>query len=465
MFTIPNSTEINADDVMRAIEHNEKHRSDYSRLLSYYEGDHDILYRQKTTGLKNNKVLVNHSRYITDLNVGLMLGNPIEYQAFDKTKNQSIDIDPIIEEYKKQSIHKVDLELGKRASKVGVAYEYNYVNKVGNQVTKEIDPRNAIVVYDDTLDHEPMWGIIYSTTNKDITKPASNKATYTGIIATSTTIYDFSLKGKVLTILQERPHKFGMVPVIEYVNNESRKGDYTDVLLLIDAYNLLQSDRVNDKEQLVEALLILYGIDLTTALLDQLKVHRVMTAPSKNDGVGAEYLTKSLNEQDADTLRKVLEQDIHKISMTPNMSDQNFVGNASGVALRYKLIPLEQNLANKETYFKEGLMRRFQMYVNYKVFRKHMKDIPTYLIEAVFKRNLPQNDYETSQMIVNLQDIVPHETLISQLSYIEDASKEIEAKTQETLDRANLGSEMFGTGNESENVNTVEAQTQANITE
>lgn len=53
-------------------------------------------------------------------------------------------------------------------------------------------------------------------------------------------------------------------------------------------------------------------------------------------------------------------------------------------------------------------------------------------VDAVFTRNLPSNDYETSQMITNLDGIVDRELLASQLSFVKDASKTVEAAKQES---------------------------------
>ena len=52
-------------------------------------------------------------------------------------------------------------------------------------------------------------------------------------------------------------------------------------------------------------------------------------------------------------------------------------------------------------------------------------------VDAVFKRNLPRNDYETSQMILNLDGIVDKELLVSQLSFVKDASETVEIAKQE----------------------------------
>ena len=144
-----------------------------------------------------------------------------------------------------------------------------------------------------------------------------------------------------------------------------------------------------------------------------------------------EYLTKALNEGDVDILRKSIETDIHKISMTPNMSDVNFVGNSSGVAIRYKLLAFEQNIKNKERYMEKGLMERFKLYNNFLFTQSKMAEIPIEEVDAVFKRNLPSNDLETSQIINNLADFIDRETLIGQVSFVKDASEIVELKAKE----------------------------------
>lgn len=49
------------------------------------------------------------------------------------------------------------------------------------------------------------------------------------------------------------------MPIIEYKNNKEGFGDFEQQITLIDAYNTLMSDRVNDKDQFIDALLILYA--------------------------------------------------------------------------------------------------------------------------------------------------------------------------------------------------------------
>ena len=173
----------------------------------------------------------------------------------------------------------------------------------------------------------------------------------------------------------------------------------------------------------------MYGIDFESEQAEMLKESRMLANIPTDARV--EYLVKQLNENDVDILRGVLEQDIHKISMVPNMSDENFANNTSGVAIRYKLLSFEQHTKNKERYMEKGLMERFELYNNFLVSISKMSEVPKEEVDAVFTRNLPNNDYETSQMINNLSDHLCNETLISQLSFVKDASEENELKIQE----------------------------------
>lgn len=415
MYTLNKDTKVTRQVIQAVIDYNEKLKGRYDRLEAYYIGKQDILERFKLDGLKNNKVMVNHAKYITDTNVGYLLGNPVEYQV-----TEEYDIQPVLDQYKKQTINDLDSEIAKDISIFGLQHEYVYANGDAEPRSAEIDNRNAIIVYDTTLEHNKLFGIIY----RPIIEGTKIKY-YEVIYCDKNVIREYDCLSRTLKQKgEDMPHAFGDVPVIEYRNNPDYLGDFESVITLIDAYNLLQSDRINDKEQLVDAILCLYNMDFDDEQVQQLKEHRVLAGIPADGKV--EYLVKMLNEADTDVLRQTLETDIHKISMVPNMSDDNFIGNSSGVAIRYKLLAFEQNIKNKERYMEKGLMERFKLYNNYLVTKSQMSEIPIEEVDAVFKRNLPSNDFEVSQMINNLSGIVDKETLVAQLSFIKDAKETIE---------------------------------------
>ena len=420
MYTLPKDTAITNQVLNDVIAYNERYKERFAMLERYYLGQHDILKREKDDVLSNNKVVVNHAKYITDTNVAYLLGNPVDYQPAD-----GYNIEPILNAYKKQTINDLDSEIAKDVSIFGLQYEYVYANEKAEPKSCEVDNKNTIIVYDDTVEHNKLFGLIYRPVYK------GDAFKYWEIIYVDKEVKrTYKSHSKSLEkVGVDEAHAFGDVPIICYKNNPEYMGDFETVIRLIDAYNKLQSDRINDKEQLVNAILMFYGMDFDEEQAEELKVSRMLANVPAD--ARAEYLTKTMQEGDVDILRKSIEADIHKISMTPNMSDENFVGNSSGVAIKYKLLPFEQNIKNKERYMEKGLMERFKLYNNFLITKSQMSEVPVEEVDVVFKRNLPSNDLEISQMINNLADYVDKETLVGQLSFIKDASEIVALKEKE----------------------------------
>ena len=104
-----------------------------------------------------------------------------------------------------------------------------------------------------------------------------------------------------------------------------------------------------------------------------------------------------------------LNHDIHRFSGCPDMSDENFAGNASGVALRYKLLQFENIAGIKEREFKRGLQRRIELLCNIlSVLGRPAYDWRS--VRVTFKRALPQNLLELSQTLSNLGTLLSDET-------------------------------------------------------
>ena len=85
-FTLPRGTQLTGDIIKKLIEKHKKYIDDYARLESYFDND------PKINRKKPNDIVVYHNfaRYITTLNVGHLLGNPVQYQA-----SKGVDISPI----------------------------------------------------------------------------------------------------------------------------------------------------------------------------------------------------------------------------------------------------------------------------------------------------------------------------------------------------------------------------------
>ena len=419
-FTLPVGSEATPENIAKAVKELESRKARYEQLHNYYIGNQEILNRTLSSETaKNNKLVNNFASYIADISANYLLGNPVDYLVPD---DLDLKIDGIMQRYAEQTMSDLDAQIALDAAIYGVAYDLTFTDEDSEANTVQVDPRNTLVVYDDSVQHRELFAINCAQVKDKEGKVINRVTAYTPEKIIEMTL---NADGGAMDKPEEKPHFFGAVPVVEYPNNKSYLGSFEPVLSLIDAYNTIQSDRVNEREELADAILVLKNFTLDEKRQANLRDLRLLTSvPPDGD---ASYLTKPQSETDADTLKKSLADDIHKFSKTPNLSDQNFVGNSSGVALNYKLLAFEEEAKTHERFIEKGLKKRMVLYFNLENHLKQgaggrtAKEISR--VDVVFNRNLPKNDYETSQMIVNLQGIVKDDYLVKQLSFVDNAEK------------------------------------------
>ena len=434
IYTLPKDTEITGEVIAKVIADHKKSIDVFTRLESYMD-DEPIMDRTPPNPLLT---INNFADYITSVNTGYLLGNPVDYKATDAT-----DLDVVMENYNSQQIYDLDSDIANDCSMFGQAFENVYLDELSQATSAKLSVFNTQVVYDNTFKHNKLFAIYYSP---EVDNNGNTRAgMYDVTIWTPTQILYRKLNGKNMTEADQpdAQHFAGTVPVLHYFNNKRMKGDYEPVITLIDAYNILQTDRVIDREKLVDAILAFHNTRMTEDDMKSLKENRVI---GLNSDSRAEYITKQLDEQGADVLRQTIAADIHKFSKTPDLSDKAFGNAPSGVSILYKLLAFEQNIKNKERHFESALKQRFGLYVTLMKLQSKLGNIDPDKVDVVFRRALPKNDFETSQMINNLEGAVDIETLIGQLSFVDDASAVAEkaAKERETALAGNFGTDLEG---------------------
>lgn len=393
------------------------------RLMDYYMGKHVILDRKRSGDkIANNRIICNHAKYIVDMAESYLVGNPISYAS-----SEEFDIEPIKNCYSDQDMASIDAEIEKEMSICGRAYELIYADENSQPRSVRLSPFETFVVYSQKVGKTPLFGVHYYR-KYDI---RGNVTGVSCMVCDEDTIYTYEGQADdfaSMTLKSRERHYFGAVPILEYENNEERQGDFEQIVSLIDAYNLLMSDRVNDKEQFVEAFLFLSGIDLDSEQAAKLKEERILMG---YEGARAEYLSKVMSECDVEILRNNIKQDIHRFSMVPDLSDETFGNNLSGVAIKYRLMGFEQHVKNKERYFSKTLKKRFELYNAFLTLKGSMEYVPIHRVDVVFTRNMPTNDLELSQMVSNLHGIATSETLLAQLPFVTDPKEEAELASRE----------------------------------
>lgn len=444
MFTIEKERDITTDIVAKYIKRHQGLQARYNKLADYYDGKHAILTRSKTGNKANNRIVCNHAKHISDTATGYTMGEPIKLNP----RTDGVNIDALTDWLRIADADTQDMDVGKDASIFGIGCELVYMSDDDAPTPRlaSFDPRSAFVVYDDTVEHRPRFGVYYYALYDD----DGQHNGYACKWYSDTQSVAFKLNNGFGVESNEKPtlNPFGEVPLIEYYNNEECQGDFEQVISLIDAYNILQSDRINDKQQFVDAVLVLKGMTLgddadeQSAALKSVRENGLLELDA--DGA-AEWLTRTFDESSVDILRKSIEQDIHRFSGIPCMDDENFASNSSGVAMKYKLLGFEQVVKIKERYFREGLKIRLRLFCNM-LATKGAAAIDPNDVDIVFTRNLPANEVELAQVVSMLQGMVPDQALLSILPFVKDPQAAADELQEQKAEAVRQQQAMFAAG-------------------
>lgn len=416
---------------------------DLKKNMAYYQGKHKILEDAK----RENRLVCNHAKDISDTASSYFIGNPVTYKS-------DADIKDLTDSLETAGADETDGDNGLDLSIYGLAYEYVYVKEnENNLLTKNLSPENTFMVKDDSIEENELFAVYYYVRKDDSgTEPEH----YIATVLTPNYKYELDIQNNEVPQLTTElpvPHYLGEIPIIEYLNNKLAIGDFELQIPLIDAYNALMSDRITDKEQFIDAILAIYGTLLSdedepgTEEEDQnikkakerLKKYKVLEMP---DTAKAEYLTRTFDESGVEILKKAIEQDIHKFSHIPCMSDESFGGNVSGVAMEFKLLGMENITKIKTRYYRKGLRKRIRIFCNYLAL--HGKSVDPAGITMTFTRALPKNLLEISQIVANLWGKVSRKTLLSQVPFVDDVDEELKALDEETEENLKRQQEVFG---------------------
>ena len=342
----------------------------YQKLLDYYVGKQD--FSEIHIGL--NKIVSNHCRYIVDVLTGYLMGNEPRYSSAEGDAYGQAVLDLM----KAQDKWNVDLQIIEDMGIFGRTYELAFMPADKDEPnTVELDPLHAFVAFSGDMERDSLFGaVVYSYTSDD------KQTIYRMYVYDREyrSIWESKNKGTDPRAWQMvdsfTPHGFGRVPLIEYKNNRKAMGDFEGIMELQDAYNSLLSDRQDNQDSFAQAMLVLSGavIGITPDEINEgkvdLKQHKVLQL---DDDVTAQYLVKTSDEAGVQIIQDKYSADIHKMAMVPDLSDEQFAGNASGVAMAYKLFGTDQVVARIMAEFQKGFTRRCKLY-DYRLYNPSMSE-------------------------------------------------------------------------------------------
>ena len=403
----------------------------------YYQGKNEIIKMGCPLNRPNYNINVNIAKYISDVATSYFIGNAVTYSATTPKGQDIIDkIKPIL---KLNNEEETNFSVASDMSSHKIGYELMYFadgKTLDNRIKfKNIAPTSAFIVYDDTIESKPVAGVYFRAYK---IKNTLYRQIY---VYTRDFNYEFDGKSGQPQLINQEDNLFKDICLRACKNNSYTIGDYEPVTDLLDALSLVISNTTDDLQSIANAILAVYGARFENQEdIDAVNKNKLANLPS---GSKMEWVIKNINTDVIKTQADYLTSFIFQICQVPDLTDDAFAGNLSGVALQYKLWGLEQLRASKEMQFKKFLKRRIQLIINALNLTSEDDLMLINDIEIQFHKNLPENMNAEYEMVKNLRGLISDETLLEKLSIIKDVQEEIKRMDEQREKEANE----YGFGN------------------
>lgn len=416
--------ELNPDVLKKLLYDSEAKRLKFEHYYSLYKGQHSILKKTVSDVNKPCNMLINaFYKQIVDYPASYFLGKPVTI-----THNIDADINDEINAILTDNFSTdVFFETCKEADIKGVSSLIVYQDEIGK--TKMIRcPAEEMIFIENPSTKELNYAIRHYTVEDVITN------TYTQYVElytpTDVNYYTQEYNVETLTLTKSLPHIFGVIPVVKIVSNEEEQSILEVIETLVCDYDKIISDNADLHEAYKKAYMLMKNVgNLNEDQLRKMYEHNIIELP---EGADISYLKLELNQDSVEKHLDRIEKNIHKFSYTPDLSDEKFAGNLSGVAILFKLYGMEVRAGAKERKLTRALQHLLKILAE-PIRVKTGKMLSIKDIQFQFTRNIPANVKEAIDGVVALNGtgMVDKETLLSLLPFIENPQAILEKVAEE----------------------------------
>lgn len=382
------------------------------------------------------RVAHNWGGYISNYITGYLLSKPITIGTKQVDDDEAKTLETVNDINLANDINTLNFELGFDASRYGRAFELHYRGEDGKDNVVQIDPKEIFVIRSSDVSKKVIGAVHVPVYNGDVHLT----------IYTDTHIIKYPLFAEggesTLTESGRKKHFYDDVPVVEWWNDRFRQGDFETVIGQIDAYDSAQSDTANYMSDLNDALLVING-DLNAAGLgvedatkmkqaNMLLLESGVDHTGKQTSLSAEYIYKQYDVAGSEAYKTRLINDIYKLSHVPNLDDDNFNAQNSGIALQYKMIGLEQIRSIKQSFYTKALRRRYRLIEG---IHKELsaENVTADDLTFTFHENIPRDVWAEVERYVAVGGDLSANSLMELASFIENPTDELEKILSESI--------------------------------
>lgn len=420
VFIFPKGETLNVDDLYGFIEYqNEVCRRKYELNYDMYVSNHPILRAPFKAWSENNKLVVPMPRLLVDEYAGYFGGNAPTVQLEDETDNDSLQAWLNDSEFADEHS-----EIVKAVGIYGRSYLLAYQGEDSKPKIAHVEPDEGFMIYDDTIKGEPLAFVRYS---RDYLNHFTGTIYYASF---SVDFKDDKLEEPVNYVWHE-------VPAVEFYSNEERQGIFDGVKTLIEALDKALSKKADQVDYFDNAYLLALGLNLEDEN-GRIHIDREQRFIYSPDADATNAKVEFIGKPDADGMQENLINRlidlIYYTSMIPNLQDSTFSGNSSGVALQFKLLPMQNMAAFQERKFIKSLRRMFKVLFESadggQIVRAINKE--SWLdLRFTYTRNMPQNMADAVSTAVQASSLLSQQTALAMIPGIDDPQAELERKEDE----------------------------------
>lgn len=414
-----------------------KERRRFNKAQRYYEVKNDIYARKMSDLKENNKIAHGFARYITNMATAYFVGKPVRYSVDDKAYQKALD-----DVLNKNYINMLNFEVSKEASKKGIGFLLLYVNEEGKLKIKKCSAEEIIPVFSTSLGEYLECAVRlseeYDIDGKFLKEGAD--------IYDKERIYHYERTNRAadFEFVSDEPHLLSDVPVIVIKNNEEMIGDYEPQYSIIDGYDKGQSNTGNDVDYFADSYLALVGAggglesigseepdEDGNRAAKNLKEHKLLFL---DEGGQAFFIEKNPNDTATENYKNRLFKDLFFLSQVPALTDENFSGNLTGVAIRYKLTGLEELAIMKENNFQAAQHKMIKLITDYLNTIQNKEYDPEQVTQK-YTRNFIDNESEIISNVTQLENVVSKETQLNMLpsAIVNNAQEELNRMEAERI--------------------------------
>ena len=376
---------------------------EYGLMDRYYRGDHDLIYFA-SDGSRHNVAIHNFISKFVDEEVNYCLNNPISYVSKKGDADEIKAIDTYLNHWRTNhnSIMMRNLEV------FGTCYCLHYIDARGRFCERLLNPLNAIAYCDN--DGVPQRFIHFYTLQYD-------SAEYYDVYYNDGRIETYKDNGLVSTATQP----FKGCPVSVCKMDDLCETIFSKIRTLQDSYNQVLSDQVAIIESYKNAYLVMTGVSVDDELAEKFRSKGLMLLPSNGK---VNWLMKEMNDSYIQNMLNTLKDAMY--SATNHIDgNEKLQSNTSSLAIRSRLIFLEQRAKSMYDYVSDAIYDRLERLFEYLAI-KGVADYDVADVEVKFTPSIPVDTVSIVQTINQLGDKLSTETALSLLPFVESPALEME---------------------------------------